>query len=119
MARIAGKDGAVAIASTGTLHLRQWSLNYAQAAIDTTAFGDAARAKVPGIKEFRGTARGALDSATAPALPTTTVAATFTAASGRTWIGNVVVTEITPDVSIDGEAQVSFTFEGDGDLTLA
>lgn len=118
MARISGIGGSVSIPSTGTIHFREWRINYRQAAIDTTAFGDTARNKVPGIIEFSGDARGILDGTTAPALPTSAVTATFTVTGTKTWVGQIIVTEINPEVVIDGDANVSLSFEGTGDLTI-
>ena len=118
MADLTGKDGAVSIASTGTLAFRSWGISYSTIAIDVTAFGDTARNRAVGIKDWTGTAEAILDSAAAPSMPTAEVAVTLTAASGRTWVGNAIVTEIGPAVVIDGEATCSVSLEGTGDLTL-
>ncbi len=119
MARISGKGGALLIGSTGTLLFKSFDIRYVTAAIDVTAFADTAKTLAVGIKSFSGSANAILDGATAPAMPTAIVSATFTAATGRTYIGDVIVTEIGPSVVIDGDAVCSVSFEGSGDLTIA
>ena len=120
MAEISGIQGAVSIAGIGTLTFRSWTISYTQATVDTTVFGDGTRARVPGIKEWSGSAEAVLDGATAPILPTAAGAGVFTAESDTpmTWTGSVIVTGLTPNVVIDGEATCSVTFDGTGALTL-
>ena len=118
MAQVSGVNGALTIAGTGTIHFRSWTINHTQDAIDTTAFTEATRTKVAGIKDWNLSAEGTLDSATAPILPTAASAVVATVASGETWTGNVIVTGLTPSVDIGGEATISVTAEGTGTLAI-
>jgi len=118
MAEISGLAGACSVGGTGTLTFRSWTITYTQASVDTTVFADGTRTRVPGILEWSGSAEAILDSAATCALPTSEQALTATAASGRTWTGQIVVTGLTPNVAVDGEATCSVTFDGTGALTL-
>ena len=120
MAAIGGKAGALTIASTGTINFSSWTVNYNQAAIDVTAFTATTRAKVAGIYEWSFTAEGTLDGGVAfVVIPTSAVACVFTAATGRTYSGNAIVTGMAPSVTIDGTATITVTGEGAAALTPA
>lgn len=120
MAEISGLAGAVDLGSAdGTLTFRSWSISYTQATIDTTVFADGTRTRVPGILEWSGTAEGILDGTTAPALGTAAVVGTFSADANNTFIGSVILTGLTPSVSVDGEATAVVTFDGSGPLAIS
>lgn len=118
MAEISGLAGAVGAMGCGTLTFRSWTISYTQATVDTTTFADSPRTRVPGMLEWSGSAEAILDGAATCALPTTEQAGVFTAASGRTWTGQVVITGLTPNVVVDGEATCAVTFDGTGALTI-
>jgi len=120
MAEISGLAGAVGAMGCGTLTFRSWTISYTQATVDTTTFSETGntRTRAPGILEWSGSAEAILDGAASCALPTTEQAGVFTAASGRTWTGQVVITGLTPNVVVDGEATCAVTFDGTGALTI-
>ena len=117
MAALGGLLGVATLPSTGTMHFRNWSIDYAQAVVDTTAFGNAGRAFVPGITEWSGTAEGTLDDTTIAALPLAGVSGVFKVDGTRQWAGTCIITNIGPTVQVDGEATATFAFQGTGTLT--
>lgn len=69
MARYHGRKGVVYMSTTGTgnaanvISLSSWELNMATDVVETTAFGDANKTYVQGLKDLSGTIQGFWDSA--------------------------------------------------------
>ena len=67
MAEISGHSGAVAIAGDTINFIRNWSMDYEVAMLDSTSFADTFNEFIPGIKSWSGSFEALVDGATAPA----------------------------------------------------
>ena len=115
-AAISGLAGSCTIGGTGTLYFRSWSVDFTQAAVDVTSFGDAERTKVPGMREWSGSAEAIADDTLVAELPNSTQTVTLNADATRKYSGTAVITGVSPATIVDGESTVTVSFEGTGDL---
>lgn len=120
--KITGKNGSVTFDTGYVLHVKSWTIDYIGDVIDTSDFVDSAagyRTFLPGVTSWSGSYEATLDESTGVTGPGADPAsATFTAASGRTYIGNIIVTSVSPSLVFDGEATVSISFQGTAGLSV-
>ena len=121
MARVNGTTGNVTFGTGYTTNVKAWRLNFRGAALDSSAFDTgAAKAFIPGQTEWAGSYDCFLDGTAVTVAPgAAAAAATFTASTGRTYAGSIIVTSVSPVVVIDGINQVTIDFQGTGALTIA
>lgn len=110
-------------------NIREWSLDLSWGEKDVTAFdgsGVVARTFLPLLASWRGAFSGFIDGTTALTLPNTgaTTIGDLTlklleTTTDDTLSGSAIVTQVGANVSALGEADVSYTFEGTGQLTAA
>ena len=135
--RITGYDGnftGFAISSSDAtlahnLVCNAWSMTIGRVISDVTGYGDTARRKLGGIPEYTGSASGFMkfDAAdTSPALSPANindpvgdgsqrnVYATLQAATGCTYAGDCVLSNIALSSTKTGDATISFDFAFDG-----
>lgn len=128
MATYAGKEGSVTFGGSSIGELKSWSLNADVEMLDDTAMGDDWRTVKGGLGSWSGTATAHLDyddTAQAAAIVDIlasspsgdSVALVFLAASGKTFGGNALVSNVSMTADLGNVIEVSFTFTGNGALT--
>ena len=118
MARIAGYGGDL-LAPGIIAGIREWSLDYTAAAIDTSGFdGGQAKNFTVGQTEWSGSFNGFKDGA--PLAIGTEIVAEFQESGVATqkWSGTIVITSIKPDTAVDGVVSYGYEFQGTGALTV-
>ena len=124
MAIINGSGGSVAFTAGADDDIFEWSIDAGIGVQEVTSFDDAADAIFisQGIKNWSGSYSRYIDSAANPwaETPGTTGTGTFTAQSGSTYSGSIIVQGASTSVSKTGGAIVqTVTFQGTGTLTIA
>jgi predicted secreted protein len=128
MATYAGKEGSVTFAGTAIGETTGWTLNATVDLLDDTVLGDDWKTVIGGLGSWSGTATGFIDydnaqqaaaivdiMASSPSGDS--VALVFLVATGKTFGGNALVSNIDFDLSKDGVAGFTMTFTGNGALT--
>lgn len=131
MAAISGKDGAVQYKGATVLRINSWSLDVDVNDLETTAFSTDAvqwRSFIAGLSGFSGNLSGYFDIPGSTAqkdlqtnvlTPATGTVNLYTAESaGDYYSGDVVLTRQSVSVDIDGTADVSYDFRGNGALSF-
>ena len=119
MAAVSGNTGAVAFAAGYVTNAHEFSISYKEPALKTTAFGATADTFIgSGITEWSGSYTCRLDGTAPIVAPGVPAAATFTAATGRTYAGSIKVTDTAPSVGFDRVGVVTVAFQGTGVLTI-
>uniref|UniRef100_A0A6H1ZPY1 Putative tail protein n=1 Tax=viral metagenome TaxID=1070528 RepID=A0A6H1ZPY1_9ZZZZ len=116
MARVAGYGGDV-LAPGAIVGIREWSIDYAAAALDSSGFdGNQDKTFIAGMKEWSGSFSGFKDGA--PLGIGTVIAFEFQESGVATqkWVGNGIITNIRPSSSVDGIVQYAYDFQGTGAL---
>jgi hypothetical protein len=119
-----GTDGNVTLPSGHAAKLMSWAADFSQAAIETTNYADS------GWRTFRGGLKGASGAAVgfpffdvASSTPGFQVIAsgggslTLTAATGCTYTGTAIITNIRHDTDLQGNARITFEFQFTGAIT--
>jgi hypothetical protein len=126
MASHKGSEGVVKVGSNAIGELRSWNLEHSSSTIETTSMGDDAITRVAGLKSWSGSADALWDEAdtaqaalTAGASVSMTFAGEGVSTGDTIYTGTAIVTGISRSASYDGLVEVSFTFEGDGDLSTS
>ena len=118
MARLAGHAGDVYIAAAQVAGIKEWSLDYAATALDSSGFdGGQAKEFIIGQTEWSGSFDGFKDGA--PLAIGSSVSAEFqeSATVTQKWTGTVYITDITPGTAVDGIVTYGYSFQGTGALT--
>lgn len=128
MGRLAGRNGRIymALASGGTAeplaYQANWSINFTTNKIDVTAFGDANKTYVAGLKDATGQFAGFYDDSTVQTYTAATdgVARAFylypsTNNTGQYWWGTILP-DMTIDSSVDGAIAVSASWSAASDI---
>jgi len=124
MAEVTGSLGSVTFATGYAANVNKWTIKYSSAAEDVTDFVDGAagnRSFIPsGIKEWSGSYGAVLDGTTKLVAPGAAAAtATFTATTGRTYGGSIIVTTVDiGEVEVGKAIPVAVTFQGSGALDI-
>jgi len=126
MASHKGSEGVVKVGSNAIGELRAWNLEHSSSTIETTSMGDGAITRVAGLKSWSGSADALWDETDSGQTALTagsSVSMTFAGEGADTgdtiYTGSAIVTGISRSASYDGLVEVSFTFEGDGDLSTS
>ena len=130
MTTYAGKEGSVTFGGTALGEMTQWNLTTEIDILDDTVLGDDWKTVKGGLGSWSGTATGFIDyddaqqaAATVDIMATSpsgdSVALVFLVATGKTFAGSALVSNISIDLSKDGIVGVSFTFTGNGQLVPA
>jgi len=126
MASHKGSEGVVKVGSNAIGELRSWNLEHSSSTIETTSMGDDAITRVAGLKSWSGSADALWDEGdtgqtalTAGASVSMTFAGEGASTGDTIYTGTAIVTGISRSASYDGLVEVSFTFEGDGDLSTS
>lgn len=122
MAIINGSGGGVTFTGVDD-DVFEWSINANVGVQNVTSFDDGTDAVFisQGVKEWSGSYQRYIDGAASPwaESPNTTGSATFTAQSGTTYSGTIIVTSVGTPVSKTGGAIVqTVNFQGTGALTI-
>ena len=119
MARLAGHAGDVYIAAAQVAGIREWSIDYAAAPLDSSGFdGGQPKTFIIGQTEWSGSFDGFKDGA--PLAIGSSVSAEFqeSATATQKWTGNLFITNIAPGTAVDGIVSYSYSFQGTGSLTV-
>jgi hypothetical protein len=129
MAYISGTAGSVAFVSGGTALLTgaySWSLDISQNMPETTVFGDSWKTYLPGIREWTATvdlikdpAQAVQGSVHAMIIGGSAAAVFRFYESGTVYAGSALVSGISPEVSYDDRAIISYDLTGSGPLTFS
>lgn len=114
MARVAGYGGDL-LAPGIIAGIREWSIDYAAAALDTSGYdGGQDKTFIAGMREWSGSFNGLKDGA--PLAIGTILAAEFQESGVGTqkWTGNIYITNIGAASSVDGLVVYNYTFQGTG-----
>lgn len=103
--------------------MRSWTISYTADTVESTDFDDA------GVKQFLATLTswtGSFEGFGQPGWETAAVVGTkylgsffVSASTGSSYTGSVIITGASPSTSVDGQATVSYTFQGTGALNFA
>lgn len=118
MAEVKGTAGSITYTNL-TAGVKAWTLNYTADTVETTDFADAGVATYLGtITRWNATVTANWDAANT-AKPADSASLTLTVTSGKTYSGTAICTGMTPSTEVAGIAQVTYTFQGSGVLTIA
>lgn len=119
MSRVSGKAGEVTIAAGSVTGIKDWSISYKAAALDSTGFDSSgAKTFLGGITEWSGSFAGFKDGVPL-AIDGTVVAGVFkeTQTATQKWSGNVILTDISSKTDVASVVTYSYTFQGTAALT--
>ena len=117
MAATAGKNGNFTFSGI-TVLIQNWTLDYTQDDLETTAFSDAGVEKsIGGIKRWTATANGMLDATNTADLGDEGTATFYVVAGGDNWTGNARINGISDGVDTQGANVRAYSFKGNGALT--
>lgn len=130
MSELSGTAGSVVLydASAGTaaiIGVSEWSIDFTNNTVETTAFGDTWADRISGIKDWGGSFSGNRDTDTSQttlvngALAGSVMGFRFYDAAATYWSGSAILNGFGPSIAVDGKGDVSFDFEGKGALTNA
>ena len=106
--------------------IKSWTLDYNLEDHDTTDFADgqatnSGRTRIPGLSEWSGTFKGFKDG-----VPlglgfgsTVILALSESQTSGQAWMGDALITNISPTTAVDDVVTITYSFKGTGQLTPA
>ena len=117
MPRVAGWGGDL-LAPGIIAGVREWSIDYAAAALDSSGFdGGQPKTFIVGQSEWSGSFNGFKDGA--PLAIGAILAAEFqeSAVATQKWTGNIYITNIRPGAVIDGIVTYGYDFQGTAALT--
>ena len=99
--------------------INTWSLSYTGEAVETTDFADnGVKTYIAGASGWSGSFSGYKDGAPLGINTEVVMAFQESTATGGSYIGNVLITDQSADVSSDGVITYSYTFQGTGDLQI-
>lgn len=127
MAKYHGKSGVVYISTSGTgsavnaANLSEWTLNMATDRVEVTAFGDANKTYVQGLKDVTGTMKGFFDDSTTNSLYSGATSSdgvkmylyVSSNATGRYFYGPAWM-DLSVSNPVNGASTVSLTFAANG-----
>ena len=126
MAAVNGIGGNITFASEPQnldLNVRSWSLDYVADTLDTTDFtstGD--RTFISGLRSWSGTFEAFLDGTTTPLTNSSDMGIsgiiTLQSASGRIYLGTMILSGMHPSVTVDGVNTVTVDFQGTDNLLI-
>lgn len=128
MAELSGTAGSVVLydASAGTaaiVGMSEWSIDFSNSAVTTTAFGDVWEDRISGILSWSGSFSGNRDTDTSQttlvngALAGSVIGLRLYDAAATYWSGSAILTGMGPSIAVDGKGDMSFDFDGKGALT--
>ncbi len=122
MAEVVGKNARVYSGKVRVPGVRSWTIDYTADTVESTDFDDL------GVKQFLATLTGWTGSfegfgqpgwSTLATVGTQYLGSFFVSAStGSSYTGSIIITGASPSTAVDGQATVSYTFQGTGDLTF-
>jgi hypothetical protein len=126
MANHKGSEGAVKIGSNTVAELKSYSINHTTNTIEDTTLTDSSKTFQAGSSQFDGSAECFWDetdtaqiSLTAGAQVTLYIYPEGSTSGDTVYSGTAIVTGITRSATVDGMVEVSFSFQGTGDLSTA
>lgn len=120
MAVISGHGGSMTLIDGYTTNVNSWTIDYTGEALESTAFDSVGvREFVPGLTGWSGSYECFLDTLQAVVAPGLNAkAALFTASTGVTFGGDVLITSVAPSTSVDAPNAVTISFQGTGVLEI-
>lgn len=125
MAALAGTGGSVKIGTNTVAEIGEWSVDIGLDSYDVSAFGDAWKRFISGLKGWTGSAGGRLDMTDTNGqvaiqnaiLNGTTVTLRLYVDSTKYYSGTAYITQASYSASVGGTVDASFSFTGTGSLT--
>ena len=97
--------------------INSWTLDYTSDALETTDFADAGvKSYIIGASGWSGSFSGYKDGAPLSIGTIWGVELAESATATQMWLGNIIITGISPSVSADGIVSYSYSFQGTGSL---
>lgn len=117
MSATAGKNGNFTFSNI-TVLIQNWTVDYTQDDLETTAFSDAGvEASIGGIKRWTATAEGPLDATNTADLGDEGTMTFYVVAGGVNWAGNGRINGISDGVDTQGVNMRTYSIIGNGALT--
>lgn len=121
MSSITGQGGYVKIGSDILTEIREWKVDITTDIFDTTEFADSAptfKAKISGLNDWKGSFSGNHGAANPQADIGDAATAYFKVDSATWYTGAIIISSVNPTESVGGEAMISYSFEGNGAVTI-
>jgi len=119
-ARLAGYGGSIQVGGTAVTGIREWTLDYTITVLDGMGFDDNGLPNpVMGPRDWGGSFRGPKDGAPQTLFTKVGVSLKESATAGQGWSGSAFISEVHPNVAVDGLAEYSYSYVGSGTLTVA
>lgn len=120
MSAVSGTTGAIAFTSGYTSNCFKWEADFSVESLEITPLTSAARTRMAGIEDAKGSYECYIDGTTASPKAGTTGSAVFTAHTGKTYTGAILVTNVKTGISADGSNRtLTINWEGNGVFTAA
>lgn len=127
MATYVGYGGSVKVGTSTVAEISEWSLDIDADTQETATFGSQWKTYVITTKSWSGSIKGRwdmTDTAGQKALQDallggTTVTLNLYIDNAKRYTGTAIITKISPSVTADGVAEVTFNFQGSGALTYS
>jgi len=120
MAEAVGKVARVKAGGTVVAGIRAWTLDYSADALETTDFDDSGhRTYLAGLDGWTGSFEGFGQPgwSTGAALGTKYAGSFYvTDSAGSSYSGSIIIIGVSPATAVDGQATVSYSFQGTGAL---
>lgn len=122
-----GKNGKVKLGSNVVGETTKWTLNITTETADTTTQGDGWQSHLPGIPAWSGSCDALLDLGDTNGQVALTIGGSVSigfysdgdGAGKKYHSGTATVTGINPESDLRAANRVSFSFQGNGELTIA
>ena len=120
MGAMNGTRGNVTFPTGYTAGVHAWTIDYTAEALESTDFGSRGyKEYIPGLLGWGGTYECRLDDTISIYHPGRPAAiATFQAEPGVLYVGDIIITNISLGVAVDGICSAGFTFIGNGHLRI-
>jgi len=100
--------------------MSSWSLDYKFDTEDSTDFDSSGTAEfIPTISSWSGSFDGFKDGAPIAGGTLAALALAESATHGQAWIGNAIITGVSPNTPVKGIVTYKYTFQGSGELQVA
>lgn len=126
MATYTGQDGSITIDGDAVANLRSWSMDYTVNTVESTVMTDDFRTYKQGVKEWSGSADIYYDTTVVGNIEDAITSGQVAfvgypsdSGSGNPKVsGNIIVTGISVNSTMEGMVEASISFQGTGSVTL-
>ena len=126
MAALSGTAGSVLVGTALVGEISEWSFDMSHSPVETTAFGDSWQEYIPSLRGASGSFSGNFDSADTAQTSLTNAFLAGSAVALKLYVsatkyftaGTAYLTGQTNNISVAGEADVSWSFQNSGPVTF-